>query len=177
VTFTISETFSGLSVSDVFQVTVELYVIIPVSIENLSTFLNASPDLVFSIDATSKFTTNVDGNAAFPDYQKDSLEYTHIGCTDPTAGSNVSDAITNACCSLLFGWDGTNTLAKANAASSLFCDGLYKVKINATHPVFPDYPSTYVANIAVKYDCQSLRTEGHYAIPRNSQLVHWPGQD
>jgi hypothetical protein len=54
-------------ISDIFTVDVQEYVITATSTETFNAVLNATPDITFNIDASSKFTTSLDGNADFPD--------------------------------------------------------------------------------------------------------------
>ena len=53
------------------------------------------------IELTTKFRTNMDGNANFPGYAKTNLQFMYF-CDDPTEGSNLAAAIANGCSSSLF---------------------------------------------------------------------------
>lgn len=123
--------------------------------ETFSAVMGASPDQPFTLDASTKFRTNMDGVSAFAAYDKSRLVYTYT-CNNPTTGSNTSLAAANNCCSLVFSWNGT-VLTKLNPTFGKYCDGNYSVSLTAKNSAFPAYTQTFTATIAVKYDCLYLK--------------------
>ena len=83
--------------------------------DTLDVVLNAVPDVPFSIDLLSKFSTNMDTNPNSPSYGKTELTY-KMTCANPTVGSNPAAAAANNCCTQLFSLSGT-TMTKSNVAA------------------------------------------------------------
>ena len=73
--------------------------------EEFSAVLNATPDVLFSIDARTKFTTNMESPSSFAaTHGKALLKYT-MTCTHPAdykVATDASMAAANNCCGLLF---------------------------------------------------------------------------
>ena len=57
------------------------------------------PDVPFEIDATMKFTTNLDSNSSFNNYNKNSLKYTYR-CVFAASVSNMTPL--GDCCIKMF---------------------------------------------------------------------------
>ena len=77
--------------------------IIASAAEEFSAVLHATPDVPFSIDASTKFTTNMDQNPTLSSqFSKNQLTYT-MACQPPTIDTDATD-ITKAanCCATLF---------------------------------------------------------------------------
>jgi hypothetical protein len=137
------------------SLTFYVFRILPAAQETLTAYLDADPDVTFSIDARNKFTTNLDSNASFPSYDKSQLTYTY-SCTHPTSASDATLAASNNCCALVFSWNGT-VLSKNNISYTKYCDGAYTLTITAKNPLLSTYTQDYVAVVNVKYDCSYLR--------------------
>jgi hypothetical protein len=76
--------------------------IIPSASEEFSAVLHANPDVPFSIDATTKFTTNMESSSFAPTHGKAKLTYT-MTCTPPTSATDATDPTKAAtCCESLF---------------------------------------------------------------------------
>ncbi len=79
--------------------------IIPSNDEEFSAVLHANPDVPFSIDATTKFTTNMESPSSFATtHGKAYLIYT-MTCEPPNSATDATDttkAAANNCCGSLF---------------------------------------------------------------------------
>lgn len=77
--------------------------IIASTAEEFSAVLHATPNVPFSIDATTKFKTNMDQHySLYTQFSKNQLKYT-MACQPPTIDTDATD-ITKAanCCATLF---------------------------------------------------------------------------
>ena len=94
-------TYKGLK----FNANFNVMRIIPTAGEEFSTVLNATPDVLFSIDARTKFTTNMESPSSFATtHGKAFLTYT-MSCMPPADNKVATDATkaaANNCCGLLF---------------------------------------------------------------------------
>ena len=85
---------------------VNVFKIIPAATETLSFLMNSTPEEAFTIDLTTKFSTNMDGAASLEAYYKSQLTFT-MTCTNPSVGSNPTEATSNDCCTRLFSLSGS----------------------------------------------------------------------
>jgi hypothetical protein len=85
--------------------------IIPTAGEEFIAVLNATPDVLFSIDARTKFTTNMESPSSFEaTHGKALLTYT-MSCTPPAdykVATDATKAAANNCCGLLFTFSSNN---------------------------------------------------------------------
>jgi len=86
-----------------FDANVNVMRIIATPGEEFSAVLHANPDVPFSIDATTKFTTNMESPSSFATtHGKALLTYT-MTCTPPTSATDATDTTKAAtCCVKLF---------------------------------------------------------------------------
>jgi hypothetical protein len=85
------------------NVDINLMRIIASAAEEFSAVLHATPDVPFSIDASTKFTTNMDQHTTLSsEFSKNQLTYT-MACQSPTIDTDATDKTKAAdCCATLF---------------------------------------------------------------------------